>query len=1008
MESSNSQVITSQKNNESEEKQIPEYFNLYPQIETSNENNIVNNNLNINVPYIKWDFNEIPKSLEQENNDIYEMDEEFLESLLQRKSHFDKNKTINTMCNFIRNSKLIKKLEGDNTSDKKVDMDQLVFNCAKSLGYVKLEKGEVLFKIGDIGDKFYFILSGKINILKLKELKKILMTNVEYLQYCIFLIDNKEDYILNEVFKKNKKTFDITNTEDIIRLYRIVFIKILREKIINHTITTNSQLFDFFSLYKQDPSNFHIYESDLHNLEEQIQKGVFGSARDWENYLLKRVRTTIKESIFYEDYEDMFKDRYQKYNIICYIYESFLFFGPGLFFGDFALDSENARRNASIRAEEKTYLAWMKSLDYANIIAPKRKIEKHNEIMFLYKNFFFRSANVFTFEKKYFHLFPPREFVKGDIMFSQNGIPSGLYFIKTGQIQIEIKVSLFELQYIIEKIFERMVKNKFYKYVSKIKGVNYLVDIEKVKNTKKYLKEPILEKTKDKSKRFLEELNKKIKYKLTIITTNELIGLEEIFLGVSYLCSGEVISDKVICYELSEKQLNAFLEEEKRLILLYTKYSVNKIMALLDRLQNLRKNRIYVAKSKYENIYSINNMDLKQENMEKIEEKKEFAEDEKNSEIVVKKEENENVKDLNKDNNEIMDIDIDEDSNIINLEQLANQRRKEFGNKYPLTKTAKLNIRKILEERHSNKNTIKKDRLMHFLLKNKKRKTEIKNQKTLFKKKNLSFFQDLKEDKKKNSPNSSNNELIKFIIPEKKIKKDNSLFVGNTFIEVKKIKKEINDYNFHVNHKFYINNNNFNINNNIYKQTNSKSDSFSQIFELSQLRYPLSDRLEQNNNIATNYNYNSMTIYKNTEGIKFVNEFKDTEKNYFLKKINNSNSQRFYFGKIKKRNLSNNNTTMVKTLTLSDNKINMVNVNLSQDQLKRKIKKKIIRKKELLPGIIKEFDKKMKKQTLNSYLFKKNNTKKDLFENKKDKEYNFNSKSNSNILPKILKKDKIN
>ena len=294
---------------------------------------------------------------------------------------------------------------------------------------------------------------------------------------------------------------------------------------------------------------------------------------------------------------------------------------------------------------------------------------------------------------------------------------------------------------------------------------------------------------------------------------------------------------------------------------------------------------------------------------------------------------------------------------------------------------------------------------MHYIFKNKKRKTEIKNQKKDFQKKNFSFFQELKEDKKKNAPNNSNNELIKYLIPEKKLQKDNSLLIGNTYIEVNKIKKEINDYNFHMNQKF---NNNLNINNNnIYKPTSLNSDSYSQIFELSQLRYPLSDRLEQNNNIVTNYNYNSMTIYKNTEGIKFVNEFKDTEKNYFLKKINNSNSQRFYLGKIKKRNASNTNS-MTKTLTLSDNKINMVNVNLSQDQLKRKNKKKIIRKKELLPGIIKEFDKKMKKQMLNSYLFKKNSTKIDIFENKKDKEYNFNNKSNTNVLPKIFKKDKIN
>ena len=134
-------------------------------------------NLNLNVPYITWDFNEQKKNAKnitsEENNieDIYEMDDYFLESLLQRKTQYDKNKSINTICNFIKNSKLIKKLETDQTSDKKMDMSTMVYNCAKSLSYVKLSKGEILFKIGDVGDKFFFILKGKINILKLRELK---------------------------------------------------------------------------------------------------------------------------------------------------------------------------------------------------------------------------------------------------------------------------------------------------------------------------------------------------------------------------------------------------------------------------------------------------------------------------------------------------------------------------------------------------------------------------------------------------------------------------------------------------------------------------------------------------------------------------------------------------------------------------------------------------------------------------------------------------------------------
>ena len=108
-------------------------------------------------------------------------------------------------------------------------------------------------------------------------------------------------------------------------------------------------------------------------------------------------------------------------------------------------------------------------------------------------------------------------------------MPKGLIFIKNGQIQIDIKVSVFELQYIIEQVFERMIKNNFYKQVSKYKGPNYLMDLETLKKMKRFLKEPILENVKDKNSKFMEELNKKARYKLTIITQNELIGLEDIF-----------------------------------------------------------------------------------------------------------------------------------------------------------------------------------------------------------------------------------------------------------------------------------------------------------------------------------------------------------------------------------------------------------------------------------------------------------------------------------------------
>ena len=84
------------------------------------------------------------------------------------------------------------------------------------------------------------------------------------------------------------------------------------------------------------------------------------------------------------------------------IYESFLYLGPTSYFGDAALDSELNKRNATIRAEDDTYLACLKNNDYLNIIAPKRRFEKTKAIAFLFNTFFFQQINPHIFERNYF------------------------------------------------------------------------------------------------------------------------------------------------------------------------------------------------------------------------------------------------------------------------------------------------------------------------------------------------------------------------------------------------------------------------------------------------------------------------------------------------------------------------------------------------------------------------------------------------------------------------------
>jgi hypothetical protein len=157
-----------------------------------------------------------------------------------------------------------------------------------------------------------------------------------------------------------------------------------------------------------------------------------------------------------------------------------------------------------------------------------------------------------------------------------------------------------------------------------------------------------------------------------------------------------------------------------------------------------------------------------------------------------------------------------------------------------------------------------------------------------------------------------------------------------------------------------------------------------------------------------------MTIYKKTEGKKFKsteknknmngstlnnfqNDFRETEKNYFLKRT------KYFFGKVKKRNVVNN-TTLTKSSSLSDNGKKISMINLSEEQLGEIPQKKIIRKKELLPGIIKEFDKKMKDKTLYSYIHKGKtyNSKIKIKSDKKDEEVFIQNLSN--FLPRITQK----
>jgi hypothetical protein len=193
----------------------------------------------------------IASNNEEEEEEDLKMTDEFLEDLIKVPCPISKSKIIAIISNFIRKSKLIEKLESEYQSDKKADLNNLSILCAENFTYNELKKGEIIFKIGEFGNRFYFILKGFISILKLKEKKNVKMSYYQYFNYCMQLYKENEIYILEETLKKNEKKIPFVSIENMLKINQMFFRKKLYEYINKDLLPNNRLLLNYFDINNQ-------------------------------------------------------------------------------------------------------------------------------------------------------------------------------------------------------------------------------------------------------------------------------------------------------------------------------------------------------------------------------------------------------------------------------------------------------------------------------------------------------------------------------------------------------------------------------------------------------------------------------------------------------------------------------------------------------------------------------------------------------------------------------------
>ena len=590
-------------------KKIPIYMQLYPPFDSFDEKikkrkskikEFLSNSINIS------DKN---KTIKDEKCDLTI---DFLEELTKKPCPIGKCKIINTISKNIQSSNLVQKLLDEYQSDKKISATGICNLYTQYLFYDLLEENNILHRIGDLDQKLYYILSGRIQLLKLQEIY-VKMTYEEYLKYCIFLLNQNENYILNEVMLSNNKILPFKSIEEIQSVYLVNFCNLISEKIKKHIIKDNCLLNIIFQQFYMNYETFGIKINELENYQQKILKKMKGGEEEWVSYILEKCIPTESDKRIYDSYKIYLKNKKAK-NFKCFIYVNESYLEKGNFFGEISYTSLVKECKFTVRAQKNSVLAWIKNNDYLNIISPKRKLEKMKEVAFIHNNFFFNEINSRVFEKHYFDLFLLHEYTRDTIIYKVGDQPKHLFLLKEGRLSLEIKCSVIDLQNLIKKLFTSLIKNPLIEKLSPNKK-KIILSKEKLNFLKNCIKEPIFKHLKNNSKNVINDLNKIQNFQIAVLTGIETVALEEIFLNCNLIMNCKVMDNKVQCYELSVDQFDSFYKEEKEVLFDYINAATNKIISTIQRLASIKKNCILLTKKK-------NDLEIQEHRTIEIENKK--------------------------------------------------------------------------------------------------------------------------------------------------------------------------------------------------------------------------------------------------------------------------------------------------------------------------------------------------------------------------------------------------
>ena len=481
------------------------------------------------------------------------------------------------------------------------ELKDLLYKVALFLKKEEVVKDEIIFLNGQLGKNFYLILDGEVSVLVPVE-QSVYITNIQFFKYLQFLLDNKEYELIRKTFESNQKNFSefeyqISEYEKFSSLLE-TFLP-ASSKFGNQDCFTYVNKFNHFINNLVNLPNSDENENDEKDDEYEQQKlkeilNSFDSDTSYENNKKSRKNSLfIKRKSIYKKTEtenseeknknknkkkeinkfDYIKHKYfiWKYNLVCTL-------GKGKSFGELALQKEGSRRTATIIANKKCKFGTLQKDEYQVLVKETLERARKINVEALMHSEFFHRYRIDLFESHYFNCFKYMKKVKGEYLFIQNTRRDNIFFIKKGDIQIELLSSWNNLDNVLISL-----------------GINHRKNIDWQN----------LISSNEKLKIFVSSIKK---FNISIFSSGEIIGTEEHATekGKKYMFSALCISNcEIFSLEINflDKMLN-----EKILKNNYSKMALEKKNKLVQRIVDLKTNTLYqynnMTERKYLPLYS--------------------------------------------------------------------------------------------------------------------------------------------------------------------------------------------------------------------------------------------------------------------------------------------------------------------------------------------------------------------------------------------------------------------